>query len=62
MPKTLKEMSDEELKERYLSLYECIFIVECFGSRDCLEFYAIENELVDRGFTFQEQLPKIVKE
>jgi len=52
MDKKLSEMTDEELKDSYLSLYESIHIVECFGSRDIVELAAIEGELIKRGGSF----------
>ena len=55
-------MSDEELIERFESLYQTIYIVECFGSKDVQELIEVEAELRKRGYTFQEQIPKIVKE
>jgi len=60
--KKLSEMSDKELIERFESLYQAIYIVECFGSRDVQELMEVEAELRKRGYTFQEQIPKIVKE
>ena len=45
-----KNMSDKELKERYLGLYQLIYEIGCFGVSDLMSFYAIENELVKRGY------------
>jgi len=58
----LSEMSDEELIKRFESLYQAVHIVECFGSREVRELMAVEGELRKRGYTIQEQMPKIVKE
>ena len=54
-------MSDEELINRYISLYESVNIVECFGSRDVTELYVVEGELLKRGYEFREQVPEVVK-
>lgn len=58
----LSEMSDEELIKRFESLYQAVYIVECFGSRDVMELMTVEEELRKRGYTIQEQMPKVVKE
>ena len=62
MVKKLSEMSDKELIERFESLYQAVHIVGCFGSREVTELMAVEAELRKRGYTIQEQMPKIVKE
>jgi len=62
MDKKLSEMTDEELKDSYLSLYESIHIVECFGSRDIVELAAIEGELIKRGYVIRESLPESLPE
>jgi len=48
-------MSNEKLKERYINLYQSIFITECYNSNDYIELYAIEMELLKRGYRFVEQ-------
>jgi hypothetical protein len=52
--KALGEMSDEELKSRYISLWESVFVVECFGSKDLIELEAIAQELERRGYEVTE--------
>jgi len=47
-------MSDEELKNRYISLWESVFVVECFSSRDLMELEAIAQELEKRGYEVTE--------
>ncbi|WP_309492707.1 hypothetical protein [Candidatus Hecatella orcuttiae] len=56
-----EELGDEELKSRYLSLYEAVFVVECFGSHDVYELMALEDELARRGYRVRESLPEVVK-
>jgi hypothetical protein len=59
---SLSEMSDEELKRRYVSLWESVFVVECFGSKDLLELEAIAQELENRGYEVTEtRKPRIRK-
>jgi len=59
---SLSEMSDEELKNRYISLWESIFVVECYGSRDLIDMEAIAQELERRGYQVTEsRKPRIRK-
>jgi len=60
--KKISEMSDEELIRRFESLYQAIYVVECFGSRDVIELVEVEEELARRGYKIQEEIPKVVKE
>lgn len=60
MVKKLEEMTDEELKRQFISLYESIYVSECFGSRDVLELEMIARELERRGYEITEE-PKIRK-
>ena len=46
----LNSMSDRELKQRLMRLYESIFLFDCFGVRDLLEFEAVRRELERRGY------------
>ena len=59
---SLESLSDEELIERFKSLYHIVKIVECYSARDVLELIKIENELIKRGYTFREKIPDVVKE
>jgi|GEM_PF-3904202 len=47
-------MSDEELKNRYLALWDAIHVADCFGSRDLIEMEAIAQELEKRGYEVTE--------
>ena len=59
--KSLEEMTVKELKQRYISLYESIHVVECFNTYDLLELEAIEQELNRRGYHVAEGYPRILK-
>jgi len=62
MSEWLKSLSDEELKRRYVSLWESIFVVECFGSRDVIELEMLAQELERRGYEVGEvRKPRIRK-
>ena len=54
MADSLEKMSDEELKNRYISLWESVFVVKCFSSRDLIELEAIAQELEKRGYEVTE--------
>jgi len=67
--KNLSEMSDEELIKRFESLYRSIYMTEDYWSKeeteianDIIELMKVRTELRKRGYTIQEQIPKIVKE
>lgn len=62
-------MSDEELIKRFESLYRSIYMTEDYWSKeeteianDIIELMKVRTELRKRGYTIQEQIPKIVKE
>ena len=57
----LKDKPTEELIRRYKALHQAIHITECFGSRDVIEFYQIEAELIRRGYKIIEDV-RIEKE
>jgi len=50
-PKTLKEMTKEELLQEYNSMAQEIEM--CFSSRDLLYFEDIESEMVRRGLALK---------
>jgi hypothetical protein len=59
---SLREMSDEELKNRYISLWESVYVLECYSSRDLIELEAIAQELERRGYEVTEsRKPRIRK-
>jgi len=59
---SLEKMTDKQLKDRYISLWESINVIECFGSRDVLECEMIARELEKRGYEVSEaRKPRIRK-
>jgi hypothetical protein len=57
----LKEMTDEQLKNEYISYWETINVVECYGTRDLMWIDSVERELRRRGFEIYQGLPEIKK-
>jgi hypothetical protein len=53
--KQLAEMTNDELKERAQSLCDAIYNLECFGTKDMVEYEAILAELERRGIKVMEQ-------
>jgi uncharacterized metal-binding protein len=45
----IKNMSTEELKNEYRSLYQMIYVVECYGISDIQQLQQIAIELEKRG-------------
>jgi hypothetical protein len=52
--KDYKNWTDAELIEEAQSLHTSIFILECFGSRDCLRYEMVCRLLDERGYTVEE--------
>ena len=50
----LKDLPIKKLKEGYLEHYDMINVTCCYGVKDCMRFYAIENELYKRGYAIEE--------
>ena len=50
---TVKIMT-KELKVLAYSLYDSIYVLECFRSHDLCEYIRICNELEDRGYELEE--------
>ena len=50
----LKDLPIKELKDGYLEHYDMINKTCCYGVKDCMRFYAIENELYKRGYEIEE--------
>jgi len=48
--KSIREMSDQELIDLYQSLYEAVYVFECYGVRDYQLMLAAEEELKRRGY------------
>jgi len=58
----LKKQTDEQLKKHYMSLWESIFVIECFGSKDLIELELTAQELERRGYEITEvRKPRIRK-
>ncbi|RLI96426.1 MAG: hypothetical protein DRP00_05325 [Candidatus Aenigmatarchaeota archaeon] len=58
--KYLSGLSDEELIEMYKELYDSIYNVECYSSKDIVLFCEIERELIERSYKIRTE-PEIVK-
>jgi len=43
----ISEMTDQQLQNEYVAYYEMIYRVECYGTRDLIWFYAIEEKEAD---------------
>jgi hypothetical protein len=55
-------MSDEELKRRFISLWQSVYEFECYGSHDLIELEVIAQELERRGYEITEvRKPRIRK-
>ena len=54
MEDSLEKMSDEELKRRYIGLWESVNVFECFSSKDLIELEVIAQELEKRGYEVTE--------
>jgi len=57
----IKNKSNEELKNEAQELFQCIFISECFGTRDLQLYELILEELKGRGYEVKEQKSLIIK-
>jgi len=59
--KSIREMSDQELIDLYQSLYEAVYVFECYGVRDYQLMLAAEEELKRRGYKIVRKV-EVVKE
>lgn len=57
----LKELTDKELKEEAIALYESIYVTECYGIRDMFLYEKVLAELRNRGYTVQERIELIIE-
>ena len=48
------KLPDEEIVEGYKSHYDMINVTCCYGVKDCMRFYKLEEELVKRGYDVEE--------
>lgn len=53
--KQVAEMTNDELKERAQGLCDAIYNLECYGTKDMVEYQAILAELERRGVKVMEQ-------
>jgi len=59
--KDIKKMTDQELINLYQSLYEGVYVLECYGSRDYELMLAAEQEFRRRGYKIVRRV-EVVKE
>ncbi|MEM2973206.1 MAG: hypothetical protein QXS50_03525 [Candidatus Caldarchaeum sp.] len=50
MEKPLDQMTDKELKNTLKSLYDTIYVSDCFSTYDLVRFDAVVAELEKRGY------------
>lgn len=48
--KDLKDMTLSELKREFRAMYETVYIIDCYGTRDVRWLEALEEELRVRGY------------
>ena len=49
-----KDMSDKELVDMVAGLHDCIYVAECYGVKDMVNFQNAEAELDKRGIAMDE--------
>jgi hypothetical protein len=54
-------MSDEELKQELLSLWESIFLSDCYGLNDLIRFLVVKDELERRGYKLMEKRILVIR-
>jgi len=59
--KDIRQMSDQELINLYQSLYEGVYVLECYGVKDYQRMLAAEEELRRRGYKIVRRV-EVVKE
>ena len=60
--KSIREMDDEELIDLYESLYEAVYVLECYGPRDYQLMLAAEAELERRGYKIIRRVEVVKRE
>jgi len=60
--KDIKEMTDKELIDLYQSLYEGVYVLECYGPRDYQRMLAAEAELERRGYKIIRRVEVVKRE
>ena len=58
----ISEMSNNELIKEAYGLYDVIYVADCYGTRDMLNFGAVCEELERRGFVLKEKSSFIIEE
>ena len=58
----IKSMTNEKLKEETYSLYEAIYIAECYRSKDIARLESCKKELLGRGFDLVEKSTLSIEE
>lgn len=54
-------MSDSDLIGMFKDLYESVYFIDCFGTKDLIQLNLAERELTRRGYEIRPSLPEIVK-
>ncbi|MFQ5793014.1 MAG: hypothetical protein ACE5JI_21295 [Acidobacteriota bacterium] len=54
-------MSDADLIGMFKDLYEAVYFIDCFGTKDLIALNLAERELTRRGYAIRPSLPEIVK-
>jgi hypothetical protein len=57
----IQDMTDEQLKSEYLTLYNQIEINDCYNTQDVLRYELIGQQLEERGYEIVQGLPEIIK-
>jgi hypothetical protein len=57
----LEKISDKELKNRYISLWENIYEFDCYGTHDLVELEALASELKRRGYDVGERRKPVIR-
>ena len=60
--KDIRQMSDQELINLYQSLYEGVYVFECYGPRDYQLMLAAEEELRGRGYKIVRRVEVVKQE
>jgi len=60
--KDIKQMSDQELINLYQSLYEGVYVLECYGPRDYELMITAEQELRRRGYKIVRRVEVVKQE
>ncbi len=60
--KDIRQMSDQELINLYQSLYEGVYVFECYGPRDYQLMLAAEEELRRRGYKIVRRVEVVKQE